>query len=59
MLAELFLALNGFALVASDVDCVTAVLGLADGSLDEAASAAWLRSRLVAPKSLTRLCALD
>ena len=44
--AELFLALNGQALDAQDSDCVTHVLALAAGDLDEASFAAWLRPHL-------------
>lgn len=45
--AELFLALNGYELRASDADCVIAMLDLASGHSDEASCAAWLRSRIV------------
>ena len=41
---ELFLAINGFDLVADDADCVLTMLAVAAGSLDEPAFAAWLRS---------------
>jgi len=41
---ELFLALNGVELRASDVDCVLTMLSLAAGELDEATFAVWLRS---------------
>ncbi len=41
--AELFLALNGFELVADDADCVVTTLALAAGELTEAAFAAWVR----------------
>jgi death-on-curing protein len=40
---EAFLALNGFSLEASDADCVVAILRLAEGDLDEAALADWIR----------------
>jgi death-on-curing protein len=40
---ELFLALNGYALSASDADCVVTMLAIAAGDIDEAAFAAWLR----------------
>ena len=40
---ELFLALNGRTLDASDAECVVAMLALAAGDLDEAAFADWLR----------------
>lgn len=46
VIAELFLVLNGFELLADDASCVTAVLKLADSSLSEKAFAAWLRSNL-------------
>jgi hypothetical protein len=42
VIAELFLALNGFDLTADDANCVTSVLQLADGSLTEKAFGAWL-----------------
>lgn len=41
---ELFLALNGADLTATDADCVLTMLDVAAGSLDEAAFAAWIRS---------------
>ena len=41
--AELFLHLNGFALEASDADCVMTMLAVAAGELPEADFAAWLR----------------
>lgn len=44
---RLFLALNGCDLVASDEEKYVAMLSLAEGSLDEAAFAAWLRPRIV------------
>ncbi len=40
----LFLELNGFRFMASEEDATQAVLGLAAGTLDEAAFAAWLRA---------------
>lgn len=43
---ELFLALNGRRLTANDMDCVMTMLAVAEGSLDEAAFAAWLRVQL-------------
>lgn len=45
---ELFLALNGHELLASDVDCVTTMLALAEGELGEDALAAWIRAPSVA-----------
>ena len=44
--AELFLALNGYRLAAEDADCVTHMLALAGGELDEPSFAAWLRQHL-------------
>ncbi|HJV69277.1 type II toxin-antitoxin system death-on-curing family toxin [Ideonella sp.] len=46
--AELFLALNRQELIADDADCVLTMLAVAEGSLDEAAIAAWIRSRMQA-----------
>jgi death on curing protein len=40
---ELFLALNGFDLVADDVQCVLTMLSLAAGELKEAEFAQWIR----------------
>lgn len=40
---ELFLALNGYALIATDADCVTTTLALASGELTETELAAWIR----------------
>lgn len=40
---ELFLALNGRKLTASDADAVLAMLAVADGTLEEAAFADWIR----------------
>ncbi|SRR5260221_3627719 len=40
---ELFLALNGFMLTASDVDCVITMLAVASGEMDETALAGWVR----------------
>jgi death-on-curing protein len=45
---ELFLALNGFELMASDADCVLTMLAVASGRIDDATFAAWLRSHLQA-----------
>ena len=41
---ELFLALNGWDLVAGDADCVIAMLHLAAGDWSEAQFAAWVRA---------------
>jgi death-on-curing protein len=48
---ELFLALNGFELMATDADCVVNMLHLASGKLPEADFAVWIRQHLesVAP----------
>lgn len=43
---ELFLALNGYGLVADDTECVLTILALAAGTLDEAGLADWIRARL-------------
>jgi death on curing protein len=40
---ELFLALNGFVLTATDVDCVMTMLAVASGAMDETALAEWIR----------------
>ena len=45
---RVFIVLNGAELVADDEDKYIAMLQLAEGSLDEAAFAVWLRSRIVA-----------
>ena len=42
--AELFLALNGVALLAEDASCVRIMLTLADGELPEIEFADWLRA---------------
>lgn len=43
---ELFLELNGHRLTADDAECVRMMLGVAEGNVDDAALAAWLRSRM-------------
>ena len=43
---ELFLALNGFELTASDVDCVVKMLDVASGEIDDAMLAEWIRCNL-------------
>ncbi len=45
---ELFLALNGRRLAASDADCVLTMLAVAAGDLGEAALATWIAERLQA-----------
>lgn len=47
--AELFLALNGYALTAQDAECVTTMLALAAGELPEAEFAAWIKTHLTQP----------
>lgn len=44
--AELFIELNGATLSANDADCVTTMLALAAGEIEEAAFAAWLRTNI-------------
>ena len=48
VVAELFLALNGLELAASDAECVTTFLALAAGDLTEEELAGWIGSHLVA-----------
>ncbi len=43
---ELFLALNGFDLVANDVDCVMTMLAVAAGEIDEVALTEWIRRNM-------------
>ena len=43
---ELFLALNGFELIAPDADCVINMLELAAGNLPETDFAVWIRQNL-------------
>lgn len=45
---ELFLALNGLELTATDADCVLTMLSVAAGDLDEVAFAEWIRQHLQA-----------
>jgi len=45
---ELFLTLNGYELAADDLACVTIMLALAAGEIDEASFAAWLRAHIIA-----------
>lgn len=40
---ELFLALNGYELMAGDVDCVVTMLAVAAGDIDETELAEWIR----------------
>ena len=46
VVSELFLALNGHRLAASDADCVLTFLALAAGELDEDGLAAWFRGQI-------------
>jgi death-on-curing protein len=41
---ELFLALNGYDLTATDADCVLTMLSVAAGDIDEANFAQWIRA---------------
>nr|WP_315465923.1 type II toxin-antitoxin system death-on-curing family toxin [uncultured Rhodoferax sp.] len=43
---ELFLALNGYELMADDSDCILTMLRLAAGELEEAAFAQWIRTHI-------------
>jgi len=43
---ELFLALNGFDLLATDAECVVNMLNVAAGDIDEAAFGAWIRAHI-------------
>ena len=43
---ELSLALNGFDLVATDLECVTTMLSVAAGDIEEAAFADWIRTHM-------------
>jgi death-on-curing protein len=51
---ELFLVLNGHALLADDAACVITMLAVADGSLDEAGFSGWLRAHLQPPVTTGR-----
>lgn len=48
VVAETFLVLNGYSLVASDAELVVAFLALAGGELSEEELADWFRGRLAA-----------
>ena len=43
---ELFLALNGYELRATDADCVITMLGVAAGDKEESVFANWIRTRI-------------
>jgi len=45
--AYIFLALNGWELMASEVDAVTVVLALAEGKIEEALFSEWLKANSV------------
>jgi death-on-curing protein len=49
VIAELFLELNGFALTATDAQCVTTFLQLAAGELSEDQLADWIAAHSTAP----------
>ncbi len=44
---ELFLMLNGYALKATDVDCIITMLAVAAGEMDETSFANWIRANSV------------
>ncbi len=44
----MFLSINGYKLVADQVDAVQTILAVAAGELDEAALAAWIQKNIVA-----------
>ena len=46
IIGALFLEMNGYRLTASEEDATQAVLGLAAGTLDESAFAAWMRANV-------------
>lgn len=46
IIGALFLEMNGYRLTASEEDATQAVLGLAAGTLDENAFAAWMRANV-------------
>ncbi len=46
VIGVLFLEMNGYRLTASEEDATQAVLGLAGGTLDETAFAAWMRANV-------------
>ena len=52
VLLELFLALNGYELRASDVECYEAIVSAANGDLMEAQFMAWVDASLVLLKRL-------
>ena len=48
VLMELFLVLNGYALIADDADCVAVMLGAAAGTISEQELTDWLRQHTTA-----------
>ena len=46
IVGALFLEMNGYRLIASEEDATRAVLGLAAGTIDEAAFAAWMHANI-------------
>ena len=46
VVCETFLAINGYAIDATDADALIVMLGLADGRISEGAFAGWLRDHL-------------
>jgi death on curing protein len=44
---ELFLVLNGFELVADDAACVSVMLDVAAGAIEEEALARWIRAQVI------------
>ncbi len=51
VVAETFVELNGFEIAAEDTGAYDAMLALAEGRIDEAAFAAWMRPQLKAHQS--------
>mgnify|MGYP002720340445 FL=1 len=43
---ELFLALNGYELMANDADCILTMLSLAAGDMEEVVFAQWIRTHI-------------
>lgn len=54
VLGVLFLELNGARFVADEAAATRAVMGLADGTLDEAAYTAFLRANVTSPEASSR-----
>jgi death-on-curing protein len=47
VVAELFLRLNGWQLIADDADCIFTMLNVSTGDITESEFAAWLRAHVV------------